>query len=318
MEATNWASPFLVVRPGGNIMVGVPSFDPGLADGIAALGGVDYLIMTDKTMTGEDMSYSSEEVPTARGAPRPRLGHHQWKAAFPGLSRVMHRHDLMRGATLGAVEQVLDGAGPWDLEGGPPEGASEASAVANTTLPDVRIVHTPGVTYGTLCVWCRSRRASPAAAAAEGGHGDGGGGTGGERGDAVLFSGGHIRWDSSAWRADRVVGYPGRAGLAKQAASMRKVSGVVSSSNTATVCAGAAANGAAATGAPANNNAAATGGSSNGVSAAAEVARPSEVPAWQWLLPAFGSPHRFASPAEAGKAVLDAADRCATDPRRLV
>ena len=135
-HGTIGAAAYLLVRRSGgaklgehlNIMVDVPRYNRRLADSIERrFGGIDYLVLTSRGL---------EE------------GHAQWKARFPNLVRVMHRHDLKTGDTLSTVEEVLDGSGPWDLtldDDGDDDTAASAS--------DVRILHTPGRTFGAFSVW---------------------------------------------------------------------------------------------------------------------------------------------------------------------
>jgi len=113
------AAPFFITRTGGNVMVDVPRYSRLLAEALEALGGVDYLVLTNKNGAAQ---------------------HDRWKAHFPDCVRVLHRHDMRDDTT--DVEQILDGLGPWELED-----AKDA---------DLRILHTPGYTFGSLSIWHRS------------------------------------------------------------------------------------------------------------------------------------------------------------------
>ena len=268
------AASYLLVRsvPGGsqqqqgsnyqNIMVGVPRFSRRLADAIERrFGGVAYLVVTSKGL---------------------EMGHAQWKACFPDIVRVVHRHDLRPGETLGVVEEVLDGSGPWDLSADDSDedederyeqGDMEEDQVGEAaTAIDVRIVHTPGRTFGTLCVWFKP---NTAAADREGGLGET---------EAAVFTGGHLGFDPKRQRLDGFSGM-NRAGLRRQAASMRILLG---------------------------------GGGGDGVGGGSAVAAGQLLEAWNWLLPAYGERVRFADDNERYEQIEEAALRFDSGRRSLV
>mmetsp|Transcript_34117 Transcript_34117/g.77050 ORF Transcript_34117/g.77050 Transcript_34117/m.77050 type:complete len:230 (-) Transcript_34117:20-709(-) len=123
-------------------MVGVPRFNARLAQAIEALGGVEYLILPSKGLES---------------------GHIAWRTRFPDLVRVIHRHDLgpltmtSQSGPTAEPEQVLQGAGPWELEAGGEQADDDGSGGGM-----VRIVHTPGHTFGSLSVWYEGASVGPA------------------------------------------------------------------------------------------------------------------------------------------------------------
>jgi hypothetical protein len=133
-------------------MVNVPRYTRKLASKIAALGGVDYLVVTSRGL---------------------ELGHERWKEAFPGLTRIVHRHDAVAGngdaggggGGVAQFEQVLDGYGPWELERAS-SGISdngEKDEDENDRV-DLRITHVPGHTFGSLALWFQPMASSSASA----------------------------------------------------------------------------------------------------------------------------------------------------------
>jgi len=187
------ATPYLVCfkPPSGspsstfNVMVDVPRYTRRLGDAIEQLGGLDLLVFTHANAA---------------------VGHEAWKQRFPELERVMHRMDLKAGSTLGAVEQVLEGNGPWVLETG--ENADDdASSVHPSRL---RLIHTPGRSYGSLSVWCNPGVSST----------DSVGSKGSSHSQACLLSGGHL-----GVTKNELDTFPAhnKAGRERQAASVRKL-----------------------------------------------------------------------------------------------
>ena len=87
------ASSYLIVRPGGNVLVDSPRFANPLAERIAALGGVRTMFLTHR-----------DDV-----ADRAR-----WAAGF-GAERVIHASDA--GRSLAGVERLLRGDDPIALDG---------------------------------------------------------------------------------------------------------------------------------------------------------------------------------------------------------
>jgi ferredoxin/glyoxylase-like metal-dependent hydrolase (beta-lactamase superfamily II) len=242
------ATPYLIVREAGNFMVDLPRYDATLADSIEKkFGPVEYVVFTSRGMES---------------------GHEAWKARFPNLVRIMHRHDLSKG-TLGVVEQSLDGLGPWELD---------------SVAADLRIMHVPGRTYGSLCVWCQPSLGASDAPASDAPASDAPASDApasdapasdapasdapvgqAQRGEAALFSGATLGHDRKRQRLD---GYAGmnKAGLERQAASVR------------------------------------------------ELSDPKVTTPWQWLLPAYGARVRFHDAASAQRAAIEAADRLETKP----
>lgn len=279
-HGTIGAAAYLLVRRSGgaklgehlNIMVDVPRYNRRLADSIERrFGGIDYLILTSRGL---------EE------------GHAQWKARFPNLVRVMHRHDLKTGDTLSTVEEVLDGSGPWDLtldDDGDDDTAASAS--------DVRILHTPGRTFGALSVWFQPQLPlahldndvkdrefekegekedgrdgwEPSAAVAVS-----------PQFDAVMLAGGHLGFDS---KRERLEGFSGmnRAGLERQAASIRALVARTSS------------------------------GDERASRSGDKDPRP-----WQWLLSSYGKPVRFSDEQELHRSIDDVASRLESGRRTLI
>jgi len=85
------ATPYLIKRADGNIMIDVPRFNSKLADNVEEEGGIDTLILTHKD----------------------GVAHHQkWKDRFPGLQRIIHRADVTKDTE--DCEIKLEGEGVWD------------------------------------------------------------------------------------------------------------------------------------------------------------------------------------------------------------
>jgi glyoxylase-like metal-dependent hydrolase (beta-lactamase superfamily II) len=180
-----------------NVMVDAPRYTRRLGDAVARLGGVDYLVLTHAAAA---------------------VGHEAWKQRFPSLERVVHRMDLRGGSTLGVAEQVLEGSGPWILDTGEYAENSPGNSASSVDVGDaassggaggsrLRLVHTPGRTYGSLSVWCR-----PGA--------DGSEGSRSSATRACLLSGGHL--GVIAGKLDTFPAH-NKAGRPRQAASVRKL-----------------------------------------------------------------------------------------------
>lgn len=147
---------------GSSVMVDCPRFDEGLARRIESdFGGLGMIFITHK-----DNGRDSEA----------------WKKRFPNAERVLHRLDVM--PETKDAEQKIMGSGPWVLE-------SEASARR------LKILWTPGHTYGSLCLLYE-----------------------GPEGDTALFSGGHIGYNARRMRFDAFA-IRQRAGADRQVASLR-------------------------------------------------------------------------------------------------
>jgi glyoxylase-like metal-dependent hydrolase (beta-lactamase superfamily II)/ferredoxin len=82
------AASWLVVRPGGNVLVDSPRWSSVLAERIAELGGARWMFLTHRDDVAD---------------------HEAWHDRF-GCERVMHRADAVRG-----VERIIDG--PSELDG---------------------------------------------------------------------------------------------------------------------------------------------------------------------------------------------------------
>eukprot|EP00597_Dinobryon_sp_UTEXLB2267_P004159 CAMPEP_0170061968 /NCGR_PEP_ID=MMETSP0019_2-20121128/3360_1 /TAXON_ID=98059 /ORGANISM="Dinobryon sp., Strain UTEXLB2267" /LENGTH=328 /DNA_ID=CAMNT_0010267977 /DNA_START=43 /DNA_END=1029 /DNA_ORIENTATION=- len=107
------ATPYMIRRPGGNVMIDSPRFNSKLADNIESQGGLALIILTHKDDVAD---------------------HLKWKARFPSAQRVIHRADVTRESS--GCEVLLEGSGPW----------------TPFTAGDVTIHHTPGHTAGSLCI----------------------------------------------------------------------------------------------------------------------------------------------------------------------
>jgi len=105
---------YLIVRPGGNVMVDTPRFNPILAKRLQELGGVKYMFLTHKDDVGE---------------------HKKW-ADFFKCPRILHSLEVV--ADTQDVEIKLEGEGPWTL----PDGGD-----------DVTMVFTPGHTSGHVVLF---------------------------------------------------------------------------------------------------------------------------------------------------------------------
>jgi glyoxylase-like metal-dependent hydrolase (beta-lactamase superfamily II)/ferredoxin len=82
-ESSFGAASWLIVRPGGNVMIDVPRFNGPLRDRIVALGGVATLFLTHRDDIGD---------------------HAEWAEAL-GARRVMHRADVTK-ETRDVEEQI--------------------------------------------------------------------------------------------------------------------------------------------------------------------------------------------------------------------
>lgn len=110
---TYGATPYLVKKSTGNIMVDVPRYNSRLADLIEQQGGVKYMVLTHR-----------DDV----------FDHDRWKARFPTAQRIMHRLDSSKTSKTNECEILLEGEGRWEPEKG------------------FSILHTPGHTPGSICV----------------------------------------------------------------------------------------------------------------------------------------------------------------------
>lgn len=120
-EKSFGATSYLIVRKDGNILMDAPRFNPLLAKKIAALGGVKHMILSHI----DDIA-----------------DHDRWAAHF-GCPRVMHGSEI--GPDIADIEVQLSGEGPWALDG---------SLLDDGQLDgDVLLVHTPGHSKGSICLW---------------------------------------------------------------------------------------------------------------------------------------------------------------------
>ncbi len=85
------AASWLIVRPGGNVLVDCPRYDGHLADRIDRLGGVHTLFLTHR----DDVA-----------------GHERWADRF-GAERILHAGDVADGTAM--VERPIHGTDPIDL-----------------------------------------------------------------------------------------------------------------------------------------------------------------------------------------------------------
>lgn len=107
-ESSFGAASWLVLRPGGNVLVDSPRFARPLAERIRALGGVRLMFLTHRDDVAD---------------------HALWREAF-GCERVLHARDV--GPRTRGVERRLDGDAPATL----------ATGVVAVPVPG----HTPGST----------------------------------------------------------------------------------------------------------------------------------------------------------------------------
>jgi glyoxylase-like metal-dependent hydrolase (beta-lactamase superfamily II)/ferredoxin len=91
-ESSYGASSYLIVRPGGNILVDSPRFTRPLVRRIEALGGIRSIFLTHRDDVAD---------------------HAQWAAHF-GAERVLHRDDVGRGTS--DVERPIAGRDPVALD----------------------------------------------------------------------------------------------------------------------------------------------------------------------------------------------------------
>lgn len=111
---------YLIVRPGGNIMVDTPRFNPVLAKRIKELGGIKWIFLTHKDDVGD---------------------HAQWSKHFKA-ERILHADEVVPDTE--GVEVKLSGAGPWQL----PDGSE-----------DVELIFTPGHTSAHVCLYYKPDKA---------------------------------------------------------------------------------------------------------------------------------------------------------------
>jgi len=90
-ESSFGASSYLIVRPGGNILVDSPRYATQLVRRIEALGGLSTILLTHRDDVAD---------------------HAKWAARF-GAARVIHRDDLL--PSFGPLERVVDGNDPVAL-----------------------------------------------------------------------------------------------------------------------------------------------------------------------------------------------------------
>jgi glyoxylase-like metal-dependent hydrolase (beta-lactamase superfamily II) len=132
---------YLIVRPGGNVLVDTPRFNPVLAKRLQELGGVEYIFLTHKASVeskaaawlraSDDCTISSRSRAhtTAAACLQDDVGEHTRWAEFFGAPRILHADEVVAGTQ--DVEIKLTGSGPWRL----PDGGE-----------DVELIFTPGHT----------------------------------------------------------------------------------------------------------------------------------------------------------------------------
>jgi glyoxylase-like metal-dependent hydrolase (beta-lactamase superfamily II)/ferredoxin len=90
-ESSFGASSYLIVRPGGNVLVDSPRFATQLVRRIETLGGLSMILLTHRDDVAD---------------------HARWAERF-GAVRVIHGDDLL--PAFGAIERVVDGQDPVPL-----------------------------------------------------------------------------------------------------------------------------------------------------------------------------------------------------------
>uniref|UniRef100_A0A0G4F312 Metallo-beta-lactamase domain-containing protein n=1 Tax=Chromera velia CCMP2878 TaxID=1169474 RepID=A0A0G4F312_9ALVE len=128
-KGTFGAAAYLVTgTPVGNVMIDCPRFSPELRDALAALGGLDFILLSHT----DDMD-----------------GHNTWAEAFPGCKRIIHGIESRTGwnrneqkpweceVQLGDEQtdpslKWAEGPGPWYIGG----------------EPSLHVIHTPGHSKG--------------------------------------------------------------------------------------------------------------------------------------------------------------------------
>ena len=91
-ESSFGASSYLIVRPGGNVLVDSPRFASALARRVESLGGIRTMLLTH-----------CDDV----------ADHARWAARF-GAKRVLHRDDYSK--SFGRIETLLEGSEPTTLD----------------------------------------------------------------------------------------------------------------------------------------------------------------------------------------------------------
>uniref|UniRef100_A0A7S2QTB2 Metallo-beta-lactamase domain-containing protein n=1 Tax=Chlamydomonas chlamydogama TaxID=225041 RepID=A0A7S2QTB2_9CHLO len=128
-SVTSYAgTPYLITRPasqGGNILIDSPRYNPVLARRLEEMGGVAVMFLTHRDDVGD---------------------HEKWAAHFK-CRRVIHALEPVPG-----MEVVLQGEGPWTLEGTPLEQADLVNPPEEAE-PDVTLIFTPGHTQGHVCLY---------------------------------------------------------------------------------------------------------------------------------------------------------------------
>lgn len=120
-RASFGATPYLITRPQGNILVDSPRFNPKTLEAIKAAGGVKYYFFTHQDDVGD---------------------HDRWAEALGNPTRIIHAADTRQRTE--SVEVKLQGDGPWLL----PDGSD-----------DVELIFTPGHTRGCVSLLYRPDRA---------------------------------------------------------------------------------------------------------------------------------------------------------------
>eukprot|EP00882_Tetradesmus_deserticola_P006364 GHRQ01006693.1.p1 GENE.GHRQ01006693.1~~GHRQ01006693.1.p1 ORF type:complete len:352 (+),score=131.49 GHRQ01006693.1:263-1318(+) len=113
-EKTFGGEAYLITRPGGNVLVDAPRFNPVLAKRIQELGGIKYIFLTHKDDVGD---------------------HERWAKHF-SAERILHAQEVVPDTQQ--VEVKLTGEGPWQL----PDGSD-----------DIALIFTPGHTSAHVCLY---------------------------------------------------------------------------------------------------------------------------------------------------------------------
>eukprot|EP00887_Chlorella_sp_A99_P000164 scaffold13.g164.t1 len=140
-EDTFGATSYFIRRSSGsNVMVDSPRWQPQLAQRLTALGGVAWIVLSHRDDVAD---------------------HAAWVAAFPGARRVIHRSEASRRQGTDKAEVLLEGEGPWALDGTPlpPSSSSSSEGSGSGDGPEVRLLFTPGHTCGCVSLYYAPDRA---------------------------------------------------------------------------------------------------------------------------------------------------------------
>jgi len=138
----------------GNIMIDTPRFNKKLAENIKFEGGLKYIILTHKDDVAD---------------------HQKWAEYFPQVKRIIHSLDTSKNQGTDQCELILQGISVLTIE----------NDYDNVKLwrpdEDLKIIHTPGHTPGSLCVEVTTSR------------------------ESILFTGDHLAFSN---RLGQLTGFP--------------------------------------------------------------------------------------------------------------